>query len=112
MDLIAIGSEEETAAKIKYGMAIDDINMCLSMGKVDNNVVNIHINSAALMNEFDYELYTVIQYLRESTACFLVDEAVIFRITPNTNITVSTTSARGLMKLHFETEVFLLDATE
>lgn len=111
LELILIGTEEETAAKLKYhSIDLLAINLCLQVGKVDKNVASFQFDHQKLKKRSKMEVYDLIHYLIDSRACFLYRRAVVFRLKQNSDVLTSTINGIGPnIELHFEVEVYLLD---
>lgn len=111
LELILIGSEEETAATLKHNsIDLRVINLCIQEGKVKKNVASFKVNHLKLKEKYDIEIYDLIHYLVDSRACFLYIRSIVFRLKQNSDVLVSTCRAPGpTIGLHFDVEIYLLD---
>lgn len=117
---IQIGSPEETATTLRQKIKKPDpdkLNECLRDSQVVENMAEFVLNYKEMRKKCELTVYDLIQYWRNSRACFVFCDEVIFRITEDSNIRVSTIGdgARprkdnsSFLKLHFDVEVYLLD---
>ena len=118
IELVSIGSQEETLAAVKHG-TIDPrlINDAISDFKIKKNKATMEINYRLLKNYAGIEVYHLIQYLVDSRACFTHGKTMLFRMCPDAEVTVSASSSHNkisqvpdaVVELHFKLVPFLLD---